>query len=263
MGARLARRLPFPPHLAALAVLLVVLGGCRGCTSSRPPIHLNPNMDYQPKYQAQEASEFFPDGAAMQAPPVGTVALEDPVELNGFATGKDDGGALVASVPAEARQAFGGEEEMLRRGAERYTIYCAVCHGDSGDGRGTLYHRSGVESGDLRQARLRAVPDGHMFDVITNGLGLMSSYAAQVPVADRWAIIAHVRQIQAEAPVPDAPAAEGAAPGTAPTGGAPAGVAPTSGPGSPEADAAGATGPATDTPTESPTDPAPAGEEAR
>lgn len=222
----MSRRWPFPPHLAALAVLLVVLGGCRGCTSPRPPIHLNPNMDYQPKYQTQEASEFFADGAAMQAPPLGTVALEDPVELDGYATGKLGGGALVATVPAEARQRFGGEEAMLQRGAERYAIYCAVCHGDSGDGRGVLYHRSGVVSGDLRQARLRSVPDGHLFDVISNGLGLMSSYAAQVPVADRWAIIAHVRRLQAEAPVPDAPATEGAAPETAPTGGSPGAAQP-------------------------------------
>lgn len=213
------RRLPFPPHLAALAVLLLVLGGCRGCTSPRPPIHLNPNMDYQPKYQAQEGSEFFPDGAAMQAPPVGTVALEDPVELDAFVTGKGDGGALVAAVPAAAPEHFGGEAAMLRRGADRYRIYCAVCHGDAGDGRGVLFHRSGVQSGDLRQARLRSVADGHLFDVITNGLGLMSSYAAQVPVADRWAIVAHVRQLQAEAPVPDEPAVD---PAAAPTGGTPA-----------------------------------------
>jgi hypothetical protein len=73
-----------------------------------------------------------------------------------------------------------------------------------------LRRRSGVVSADLRLARLRQASDGHLFDVITHGLGLMPSYAAQVPVADRWAIVAHVRALQAASPVTGADAADAA-----------------------------------------------------
>ena len=188
-------------RLAARALLAFALGGCRGCVSSRPPIHLNPNMDDQPRYQAQAGSEFFADGAAMRHPVPGTVALEDPVELDAFVTGRSAAGELVATVPAAARQSFGGEEAFAERGLERYEIYCGPCHGSDGDGQGMLRQRSGVANADLRLARLREATDGHLYDVITNGLGLMPSYAAQVPVADRWAIVAHVRTLQAASPV--------------------------------------------------------------
>lgn len=197
-------------RLAALALLAVALGGCRGCVSSRPPIHLNPNMDDQLKVEAQEGSGFFADGGGMRHPVPGTVALEDPVELDAYVTGKDAGGALVAAVPAAARERFGGEEAFAARGLERYEIYCAPCHGSDGDGQGMLRRRSGVVSADLRLARLRQASDGHLFDVITHGLGLMPSYAAQVPVADRWAIVAHVRALQAASPVTGEEAADAA-----------------------------------------------------
>lgn len=218
-------------RLAALAVLLVALGGCRGCVSSRPPIHLNPNMDYQPKLQPQEASRFFYDGASMRPPVEGTVALEDPVELDASVTGLAPDGELVATIPAAVRQRFPSDEAFAARGLERFEIYCAPCHGDRGDGQGMLRQRAGVVSADLRQARLREAPDGHFFDVISHGLGLMPSYAAQVPVLDRWAIIGHVRTLQAAAPPPagggatapavapaDPAASDGAAPAVPPAG---------------------------------------------
>ena len=219
------------PRLAALALLALALGGCRGCVSERPPIHLNPNMDHQPKLQAQEGSGFFADGAATRQPVPGTVALEDPVELDAFVTGKDAGGALVAAVPAAAAERFGGADAFAARGLERYEIYCAPCHGGDGDGQGMLRQRSGVVSADLRLARLRTAPDGHLYDVIANGLGLMPSYAAQVPPADRWAIVAHVRALQAASPVTGEEAAEAAAGAdTAGAGGAAAGDAPQAAP---------------------------------
>ena len=201
-------------RVAALAATSLLLGGCvRGCTSSRPPIHPNPNMDDQPKVTALAASDFFYDGKAMRQPITGTVAREDAVEPSDFETGRAGGaGGFVAAVPAAARQAFPVPLEV--RGAERYGIYCAPCHGDAGDGQGMLFHRSKVTSADLRSARLRAVPDGQLFDVITNGFGLMQPYRGQVAPADRWAIVAYVRQLQAESPV-TAPTPTGAVPATA------------------------------------------------
>lgn len=191
-------------RLVALVALLVTLGGCRGCTSRRPPIHLNPNMDYQAKLQPQEESRFFADGSGMRQPVAGTVAQDEPAELDAYSTGLDAVGQPVAAIPAAARQRW---PDLEARGAERYAIYCAPCHGDKGDGKGVMFYRGGINSADLRQQRLREAPDGHFFDVVSHGLGLMSGYAAAVPVEDRWAIIAHVRELQAAAPAATAPAA--------------------------------------------------------
>ena len=183
-------------RLAALAALLAAAGGCRGCTSSRPPIHLNPNMDHQPKYRAQAASDFFADGATMRRPVEGTVARgalaadEDPALWRGV----DAAGQPLAASPVAAGEA------LLERGRERYGIYCAACHGDNGRGRGVLFERAGVASGDLiDDPRIRGLSDGELFGVITRGVGLMPGYAYQVPPADRWAIIARVRELQAGA----------------------------------------------------------------
>lgn len=201
-------------RLATLLVLSLALGGCvRGCTSSRPPIHLNPNMDDQPRANALDASEFFYDGKAMRQPIAGTVARQDAVEPGVFETGRENGdGAFATAVPAAAAERFA--QPLALRGAERYGIYCAPCHGADGDGQGMLFTRAQVTSADLRIARLRAMPDGQLYDVIANGLGLMPPYRAQIPPADRWAIVAFVRQLQAESPVTE-PAETGAAPATA------------------------------------------------
>jgi mono/diheme cytochrome c family protein len=188
----------------ALAVALLAAGCTRGSTSSRPPIHLNPNMDDQPRYEAQAASEFFADGMAMRQPVPGTVARgrldEDPV----LTTGRGPGGALIGRNPLRV------DDELLERGAERYAIYCGPCHGDDGSGQSILRERYGVATADLNQARLRAEGDGYLYDVIANGFGLMPSYRYPVPARDRWAIVAHVRRLQAEAGAPSEGGAGGA-----------------------------------------------------
>ena len=106
-----SRVTPHGLRLAGVALLLVALGGCRGCVSGRPPIHLNPNMDYQPKLQPQEASRFFADGAGMRPPVEGTVAQEDPVELDAFVTGLGPG----ASRWRRCRRRRGSASVMPRR----------------------------------------------------------------------------------------------------------------------------------------------------
>lgn len=185
----------------------VLAAGCtRGSTSSRPPIHLNPNMDDQPKAQAQEASAFFADGKVMRSPVAGTVARGDLAALgadSAVATGRGADGEPVATSPVPV------DEHLLARGAQRYAIYCAPCHAASGNGKSMLRERAGVATADLLQLRLRQAPDGYLFDVVSRGFGLMPSYAYQVPVADRWAIIAHVRELQRDAE-PVEPARAGA-----------------------------------------------------
>ena len=179
--------------LLCSAVLALSLLGCaRGCTSSRPPIHIVPNMDWQPKLEAQAESDFFYDGAAMRTPVPGTVARGQLRENLAFYTGKDADGQFLTVNPLEL------DEAALERGAKRYFIYCQPCHTKRGTGKGILFERGGVPTAAFSDERIVALSDGEMFDVVTNSKGLMPAYGAMVPAADRWAIIAHVRRLQQE-----------------------------------------------------------------
>lgn len=176
--------------LFILASCLVGLSGCmRGCTSSRPPIHPNPNMDHQPKYRAQSASQFFYDGASMRQPIPGTVARGELIVDTVFHTGQDEAGSFVPQSPLAI------DDAVMARGEERYNIYCQPCHGGRGNGKGVLFAQ-GIAVANLHDQRIVDMPDGQMFDVITNGLGLMSGYKYPIPPRDRWAIIAYVRKMQ-------------------------------------------------------------------
>jgi mono/diheme cytochrome c family protein len=181
-------------HWLAGALVLtsvVAASGCaRGCTSSRPPIHLNPSMDAQPKVRPQTASTFFYDGASMRQPVPGTVPIGGLKEDAAFFTGKGADGQFVAAIPVPV------DEARVARGRERYEIYCQPCHDARGDGRGILFQRGGVPTATFHQEKILTYPDGQIFDVITNGFGLMAGYRWPIPPDDRWAIVAHVRELQ-------------------------------------------------------------------
>lgn len=178
--------------LAGLALTsLVAASGCaRGCTSSRPPIHLNPSMDDQPKILPQTASDFFFNGASMREPVPGTVPIGGLQEDGAFFTGKGADGQFVATIPVTV------DEALVERGRQRYAIYCEPCHDARGDGRGILFQRGNVPTATFHQEKILKYPDGQIFDVITNGMGLMPAYRWPIPPPDRWAIIAHVRELQ-------------------------------------------------------------------
>jgi mono/diheme cytochrome c family protein len=173
-----------------LALGLVVTGCARGCTSSRPPIHLNPSMDDQPKVRPQTASAFFYNGSSMREPVPGTVAVGELKEDGAVFTGKGEDGQFVAKVPGPVN------ETVVERGRQRYTIYCQPCHDARGTGKGILFQRGNVPTADLHQERIVNLPDGQIFEVITNGQGLMAGYKWPIPVADRWAIIAYIRELE-------------------------------------------------------------------
>lgn len=176
-----------------LGSAIVLLAGCaRGCTSSRPPIHINPSMDDQPKLLAQAESGFFYDGSGMRPPVPGTVARGELHEDRAFWEGIGPDGNPVATSPVPV------DEKLLERGRQRYAIYCRPCHDARGDGQGILYTRGNVPTASFHTDKVRDYPDGRIFDVITNGSGLMPSYRWPIPPADRWAIIAHVRELQVE-----------------------------------------------------------------
>ncbi len=177
------------PALLTLAALLI--GGCQGSISDKPPVHVNPNMDSQEKFRAQAANDLFADGRAMRAPVPGTVARgflqEDPV----WWTGRNEDGSW-ASFPNELTL------EVVQRGRERFDIYCSVCHGLAGDGQGIIMtgNYGYVPAPTFHSDLLRAREDGYFFDVVSYGIRSMPGYGTQVPVADRWAIVAYIRALQ-------------------------------------------------------------------
>jgi mono/diheme cytochrome c family protein len=178
--------------LRAIAFMSVLaLTGCaRGCTSSRPPIHINPSMYNQPKVLPQTANGFFYNGASMRDPVPGTVAIGGLKEDDAFFTGKGQDGQFVAASPVPVNNT------LVERGHDRFRIYCQPCHDARGEGKGILFQRGNVPTANLHQEKILKYPDGQIFDVITNGTGLMSGYRWPIPAADRWAIIAYVRQLE-------------------------------------------------------------------
>jgi mono/diheme cytochrome c family protein len=178
--------------VVALGLALTGCGLVRGCTSSKPPIHINPSMDDQPKVRPQSESAFFYDGAGMRKPVEGTVARGELREDDAFFKGIGADGKPLAAIPVTVDAA------MLARGADRYAIYCAPCHDLRGDGKGILFQRGNVPTTSFHADKVLAYPPGQVFDIMTNGSGLMPAYKWPIPPADRWAIVAHIQSLQKE-----------------------------------------------------------------
>ena len=147
-------------------------------------------MDDQPKVLAQTASEFFYDGSSMRQPVPGTIPIGGLKEDAAFFTGKGADGQFVATIPVPVNEA------LVERGHQRYTIYCQPCHDARGDGKGILFQRGNVPTASFHQEKILKYPDGQIFDIVTNGAGLMPGYRWPIPPADRWAIIAYVRELE-------------------------------------------------------------------
>jgi mono/diheme cytochrome c family protein len=120
------------------------------------------------------------------------VAIGGLKEDTAFFTGKGADGQFVATIPHAV------DDALLERGRQRYTIYCQPCHDQRGDGRGILFQRGNVPTATFHQEKILKYADGQIFDVITNGTGLMAGYRWPIPPADRWAIVAYVRELQRE-----------------------------------------------------------------
>ena len=176
---------PSRPRLACLAILCLLALGCRQ------------RMDQQPYYRPYAASDLFPDGSSARPIPPDTVAQgtrgDDPSVESGMRSGTANSTSSpepVTSLPIPVTH------EVLARGQTRFDIFCSVCHGAAGYGDGLVVQRGFTPPPSFHTDALRQAPDGHFFDVITNGFGAMPSYAAQIPVADRWAIVAYIRALQ-------------------------------------------------------------------
>jgi len=171
---------------SAIAMFALVLAGCG--SNRTPPIQVFPDMKDQPKYLPQTASRFFSDGRELRRPVPGTVARGYLKDDDALYTGMLDGAFVSNPLPLD--------RPTLARGQERFNIYCAPCHDRQGEGNGMIVRRGFRHPPSYHIDRLRQVPNGYLFDVIANGFGAMQDYAAQVPVRDRWAIVAYIRALQ-------------------------------------------------------------------
>ena len=198
-----------------IAVIIVASAGARGSKSELPPIEIFPDMDHQAKVKYQAASAFFADGIGSRMPVAHTVPMgfEVPAKaaaegakppVFGFSNGLDFyntgkvGDFYGDGFPAELE----ADAKLIDRGQQRYNIYCAVCHGTSGNGKGvtssygilTAYSFQQAGALDSKAAAYRTT--GSIFDTITHGKGLMGPYGGAIPVRDRWAIVAYIRTLQ-------------------------------------------------------------------
>ena len=157
-----------------VAACFLFLSGCQ----------LKQDMAHQPKARPLSPTEFFADGRS-----------ERPLLENTVARGALADDALF--VPKDSNNfPLPVNQELLERGQERYQIFCTPCHGLQGDGNGLIVMRGMKQPPSYHQDRLRQVPNGYLYDVVTNGFGAMLGYSAQIPPRDRWAIIAFVRALQ-------------------------------------------------------------------
>jgi len=166
-------------------------------------------MQDQPKMKPLRGTTFFGDGLSARQPIQGTVARGFLRADTEFFTGKKSG-TTAAAAPAQTQppgqlNSFPDDidyfpipitEDVVKRGRDRYNIFCIACHGMTGNGDGMIVRRGFRRAASFNDDRLRQAPVGHYFDAITNGWGAMPSYAAQIAVQDRWAIIAYVRALQ-------------------------------------------------------------------
>jgi mono/diheme cytochrome c family protein len=160
------------------------------------------DMWVQPRLRPLEASDSLPNGSASQPPVPGTVARGQLREDDVFYKGRTADGKLVVKAPFEkAIKMIRAKsiEELVLRGRDRFDAFCSPCHGRLGDGKGMIAQRGfnlRRKPANYHSERLVKLPDGHFYDVMTNGFGVMFSYAARVAPEDRWAIVAYIRTLQ-------------------------------------------------------------------
>ncbi len=147
------------------------------------------DMQDQPKYKPLGRNNFFADGRDSRPVPAGTIARDELNATDVVHTGSAHG-SFAESIPLPVNS------ELLHRGRDRFDIYCSPCHGRTGDGDGMIHRRGFWVPPTLHTDRLRTIPPGYLYQVITNGYGAMPDYRDQIAANDRWVIIAYLRALQ-------------------------------------------------------------------
>jgi mono/diheme cytochrome c family protein len=185
-----------PAPLRALAPGLLLLAAC-GSAQSGVDRALQRMRD-QPRANSYAASSVFADGMVMRAPPAGTVAREATLDP-ATATGRDAAGRYVTDVPIAVTPA------LLATGRSRFRIFCGACHGPGGFG-GSIVAENMVarRPPSLRAGAAAVLPAGMLYEVIRGGFGRMPSYAGELTVPERWAVVAYALSIRGRAPADSA-----------------------------------------------------------
>jgi mono/diheme cytochrome c family protein len=172
---------------ALIAVALCGLTGCGGCGEWDLDLE---RMIEQPKFTAYQACEVCPGGTIMMAPPAGTVPRGEPVAPTPLVLGRQ-AGRYLDRIPIAVTRA------VLERGRNRFDIFCAACHGRLGNGVSEVAENMKLRRpANLLTAPYTDYPPGRIFTSVTEGYGLMRSYAGELPIADRWAVVAYVQALQ-------------------------------------------------------------------
>jgi mono/diheme cytochrome c family protein len=186
-----------------VCVLAVVgVAGRRGTLSRKTPLYVFPDMRRQLKLRPQEPNAFFANGVSSQLPVPGTMARGKPIQTAGGPVYPyEDSPVFTGCVPGTTNfvenNPLAVNAQLLERGRQRFTIYCSPCHGQEADGNG-ITRKLGAMAvvANLHDKRIVEMPDGEIFNTITYGKNLMGAYGPNVPVEDRWAIIAYLRAVQ-------------------------------------------------------------------
>ncbi|HEU5123588.1 MAG TPA: cytochrome c [Verrucomicrobiae bacterium] len=173
-----------------------------GSTTRKPPIYMFPDMDRQLKLRPQEPNGFFANGISSQLPVPGTIAQAKPIMVDGEPVYRyEDSPVMTGHVAGSTNYVEVNPlpitAELLKRGQQRFTIYCSPCHGALADGNG-ITKKVGAMAvvANLHDKRIVEMTDGEIFNVITHGRNLMGAYGPNVPTEDRWAIISYLRALQ-------------------------------------------------------------------
>jgi mono/diheme cytochrome c family protein len=188
-----------------VVVLIVSLAGFRGSISRKPPLQVFPDMDRQLKLRPQTVDPFFADGRSSRLPVAGTIARSHPytvasggtnVVVFPFEDAPVNTGRIAGATNFVETMPFDITNQLMARGRERFQIHCTPCHGPLGDGNSVTKKLGMATVANLHDPRIVRLPDGELFYVITHGRNTMLPYGSQVPVEDRWAIIAYLRALQ-------------------------------------------------------------------
>jgi mono/diheme cytochrome c family protein len=187
---------------AVLVLVVIGVAGRRGDLTRNSPIQIFPDMKRQLKLRPQTANGFFANGLSSQLPQPGTISQEKPMLVGGkevysFEDAPVNTGRVTGTTNFIEVNALPVTEKLLMRGHRQFNIYCAPCHGQTGEGAG-ITKKIGAMAivANLHDKRIVQLTDGELFSIVSQGKGVMQGYAPQITVEDRWAVIGYLRALQ-------------------------------------------------------------------